>query len=67
MSKRGFKSAVLSVSTHESGPRGTLLVFTMEEHALVMVVVVLVCDLLLPVGVTFPQLLVYDFLDLWAA
>ena len=36
----------------------------MEEHALVVVIVVLVCDLLLAVCVAFPQLLVHHFLDL---
>ena len=36
----------------------------MEEHALVVVIVVLVCDLLLAVGVPLPQLLVDHLLDL---
>lgn len=38
---------------------------TVKQHALVVMVVVLVGDLLLPVGVTFPQLLVHHLLDLW--
>lgn len=41
-------------------------VHTVKQHAFVVVVVVLVCDLLLPVCVTLPQLLVHHFLDLWA-
>lgn len=44
--------------------KGRDLGSTVEEHALVVVVVVLVCDLLLPVGVALPQLLVHHFLDL---
>lgn len=40
-------------------------VVTMEQHPLVVMVVVLISDLLLPVSVTFPQLLVYHLLNLW--
>lgn len=36
----------------------------MEEHALVVMVVILVGDLFLPVGVALPQLLVHHLLDL---
>lgn len=38
--------------------------FTMKQHPLVVMVVVLVRDLLLSMGVTFPQLLVHHLLDL---
>lgn len=38
---------------------------TVEQHPLVVMVVVLICDLLLPVGVTLPQLLVHHLLNLW--
>lgn len=37
---------------------------TMKQHPFVMVVVVLIGDLLLSVGVAFPQLLVHHLLDL---
>lgn len=39
--------------------------FTVEQHPLVVMVVVLICDLLLPVGVSLPQLLVHHLLNLW--
>lgn len=44
--------------------KGPLAVLTMKQHPLVVMVVVLVCDLLLAMGVTFPQLLVHHLLDL---
>lgn len=37
---------------------------TVEEHPLVVMVVILVGDLLLPVCVPLPQLLIHHFLDL---
>lgn len=43
----------------------TGVVVTVKQHPLIVMVVVLVCDLLLPVGVTFPQLLVNHLLYLW--
>lgn len=43
---------------------GLVAVVTVEQHALVVMVVVLIGDLLLPVGVTLPQLLVHHLLDL---
>ena len=45
--------------------RRKLALVTVEEHALIVVVVVLVGDLFLPVGVALPQLLVHHLLDLW--
>lgn len=39
-------------------------VFTVEEHALVVVVVILVGDLLLPVRVSLSQLLIHHLLNL---
>ena len=36
----------------------------MKQHALIVVVVVFICDLLLPVGVTFSQLLIDNLLNL---
>lgn len=42
----------------------TVGVVTVKQHPLIVMVVVLICDLLLPVGVTFPQLLVYHLLNL---
>lgn len=43
---------------------GLLAVLTMKKHPLVVMVVVLIRNLLLPMGVTFPQLLVHHLLDL---
>lgn len=37
---------------------------TVKEHPLVVVVVILVCDFLLPVRVALPQLLIHHFLNL---
>lgn len=42
----------------------TVAAVTMKQHPLIVMVVVLVGDLFLPVGVAFPQLLVYHLLDL---
>lgn len=36
----------------------------MKQHPLVVVIVVFICDLLLPMGVTLPQLFVYHLLNL---
>lgn len=38
---------------------------TVKQHPLIVMVVVLICDLLLPVRVTFPQLLIDHLLNLW--
>lgn len=38
--------------------------FTMKEHALVVVVVILICNFLLSVCVSFPQLLIHNLLNL---
>ena len=40
------------------------LPITMKEHALVVMVVILVCDFLLPVCVPLPQLLIHHLLNL---
>lgn len=38
--------------------------FTVKEHALVVVVVILICNFLLSVCVSFPQLLIHNLLNL---
>lgn len=42
----------------------TVAAVTVKQHPLIVMVVVFVGDLFLPVGVAFPQLLVYHLLDL---
>lgn len=54
----------MSAADTQSTDGVTAGVVTVKQHPLIVMVVVLICDLLLPVGVTFPQLLVYHLLNL---